>query len=64
MLTLEQWARATFGENGPKSIQTLRKWARMGRIIPRPRLVGKEYLVAPGAKYFNPNDAPRLSDRI
>lgn len=64
MLTLEQWARATFGENGPKSLVTLRRWARAGKIIPRPRKVGKEYLVTPGARYFNPNDVPSLADRI
>lgn len=64
-LTLVQWARETFGENGPKSLVTLRRWARNGQIIPRPQKVGREYLVKPGARYVNPNDfAGSLADRI
>lgn len=64
MLTLEQWSKATFGDNGPKCILTLRRWAAAGKIIPKPRKVGNRYLVTPGARYYNPNDIPSLADRF
>lgn len=53
MLTLPEWDLALF--NGRHSINTLRNWARTGRIQPAPQLVGREYLVDPKAKYVNPN---------
>lgn len=53
MLSLTEWDQAVF--NGRHSINTLRYWARTGRIQPTPQLVGREYLVDPKAKYINLN---------
>jgi predicted site-specific integrase-resolvase len=56
VLKLEQWARAVFGANAPKSIATLRRWARQGNIVPKPDKVGRDWLVKPEARYVNYNE--------
>ena len=48
----------------PKSDVTLRRWARDGKIVPRPRKIGRDYAVRPDAKYINPNDPATLADII
>lgn len=53
LMTLEQWAKAKFGDNAPKNVTTLRRWARAGKIIPPPNKVGKNYMVKPDAKYHD-----------
>lgn len=49
-IDLLTWAKATFGEKA-QHINTLRRWARDGRIIPLPTKVGKTWFVVPTAKY-------------
>lgn len=54
-LSLEDWARAEYGDSAP-GIDTLRRWARDARISPAPEKHGRTYMVKRGAKYAN---APR-----
>lgn len=63
MLTLEQWAKAKFGDNAP-CIQTLRRWARNGNIHPKPKKVGREFLVQPEAQYINHNEPIDLAELV
>lgn len=76
MLTLEEWAAATY--ETPPNIHTLRRWARERKIYPPPQKHGKTYRVVPGAQYQDPTTPvrslpspqtaargrPRLADRI
>lgn len=62
--SLRDWADSQFGECAPKCDETLRRWARSGKIHPRPRKIGKEYAVRADAQYINPNDTTTLADRI
>lgn len=61
---LRDWAESQFGECAPKSDETLRRWARDGKIIPRPRKIGKEYAVRHDARYVNPNDHDSTAGRF
>lgn len=66
LITLERWARDTYGEDAPH-INTLRRWARDARIFPAPLKHGRTYFVASDARYIDPqkvqptggNPAPR-----
>jgi hypothetical protein len=51
-ILLSDWARRNF--DPPPSIRTLRSWARSGRIVPQPELVGREYRVSENAAYVRP----------
>lgn len=62
--TLMQWAKSMFGDNAPKSSVTLQRWARRGQIIPKPKKVGREWMVQPNARYFNPSDPSSLVERL
>lgn len=48
-ITLAQWAAAQFAT--VPHANTLRKWAREGQIQPAPEFIGREYFVAPTARY-------------
>lgn len=48
-LTLAEWAADHF--RTPPSINTLRKWAREGRIAPPPIKHGRSYYVEPNSYY-------------
>lgn len=50
LLPLADWATARYGAHAPH-INTLRRWAREGRIAPAPEKSGKTYFVEPTAKY-------------
>ena len=63
-MKLRDWANATFGDCAPKNDVTLRRWARDGKIVPRPRKVGREYHVQSGARYVNYNDPATLAEMI
>jgi len=64
LLTLQDWARATYGDAAP-SLLTLRKWARSGNIMPPPRKHGRTYYVQPDAEYVSYfNGRLRLVDRL
>lgn len=55
-ITLEEWAKAEF--KTPPSPDTLRKWAREGKIFPIPVRHGHRYYVEPGAHYQEPDKRP------
>ena len=57
-ITLQAWAARHF--DPPPAISTLRKWAREGRISPRPVLVGREYRAREDAVYVAPPSACRI----
>lgn len=63
-VTLRTWADSQFGECAPKNDETLRRWVRDGKIIPRPKKIGKGYAVHPEARYVNFNDEASLADMI
>lgn len=48
-ITLAQWAASQFAQ--VPHANTLRKWAREGLIQPAPEFIGREYFVAPTARY-------------
>lgn len=49
-LSLEKWAEANFDPT--PTINTLRRWAREGRIFPAPVKHGRSYYVEPDAQYI------------
>ncbi|NMY07623.1 excisionase [Pseudomonas veronii] len=51
-VTLDEWAAAEF--KTPPSPNTLRKWAREGRIAPAPVKHGRSYYVESDAHYQEP----------
>lgn len=51
LLTLVDWAEQMLGVHAPH-VNTLRKWAREGRITPQPIKIGKPYFVERNAKYL------------
>lgn len=56
-LTLAEWAADHF--RTPPSSNTLRKWAREGRITPPPIKHGRNYYVEPNAYYREPEKLGR-----
>ena len=55
-VTLDEWAAAEF--KTPPSPNTLRKWAREGRIAPPPIKHGRSYYVESDAHYKEPERQP------
>lgn len=55
-VTLDEWAAAEF--KTPPSANTLRKWAREGRIAPAPIKHGRSYYVESDAHYSEPKKQP------
>lgn len=55
-MTLEEWAADQF--QTPPSQNTLRKWAREGRIAPAPVKHGRSYYVEAEAHYSEPEKLP------
>ncbi|CAI1111133.1 excisionase [Serratia quinivorans] len=53
-ITLEEWAQMKFSQ--PYKLNTLRMWARTGRIYPAPEKVGRDWQVQPNAVYVNPKN--------
>jgi hypothetical protein len=51
MLTLSEWDKRVF--NPPHSQRTLQKWAREGKIYPKPKRIGREYRVQEGAVFVS-----------
>lgn len=65
-ITLQQWAEQTYGDAAPCP-NTLRAWARTGKIQPRPVKHGRAYFVRPDAAYTpyaSGTTRLRLVDRI
>lgn len=62
-LTLQEWAARKFSK--PPHVNTLRRWANDGLIIPQPVKFGREFHVKPDARYIEePAPASRLVDRL
>jgi hypothetical protein len=56
LTTLEAWGRAKYGEHVP-NMDTLRRWAREGKIHPAPKKQGRAYFLPEHAEYVdNYND--------
>ncbi|BBE78489.1 MAG: excisionase [Enterobacteriaceae bacterium] len=53
LMPLEEWAKETYVK--PPTLNTLRRWARMGNIYPAPEKHGTSYQVCPNAIYIRPN---------
>ncbi|MBJ2211287.1 excisionase [Pseudomonas carnis] len=49
MITLAAWASLNF--DPVPSMNTVRKWARDGRLVPAPIKHGRSYYIAPDARY-------------
>ncbi|KAA8555057.1 excisionase [Pseudomonas marginalis] len=58
-LTLAEWAADHF--KTPPSPNTLRKWAREGRITPKPIKHGRNYYVDAHSQYKEPEKLVRRS---
>lgn len=56
-LTLAEWAAENY--KTPPSPNTLRKWAREGRITPHPIKHGRNYYVDADAQYLEPEKLVR-----
>ena len=50
-ITLSEWAVRYFAK--PPNIRTLRRWARNGKIYPKPIKAGREYVCCPDAQYVD-----------
>ena len=50
LVPLEVWAQDLLGTNAPTR-NTLRRWAREGKIQPAPKRVGRRYFVEATAEY-------------
>jgi hypothetical protein len=59
LVTLGVWARAIYGEKAPH-INTLRRWANSGYIVPLPKKHGTTYFVREDAQYMSPTDPDYL----
>lgn len=60
LIPLETWADRRYPVGRPH-IQTLRRWAREGRIQPQPEKHGRNYYVTPEAEYLS---TARLVQRL
>ena len=49
MITLKAWASLNF--DPVPSMNTVRKWARDGRLVPTPIKHGRSYYIVPDAQY-------------
>ena len=57
LMTLEEWSFHRYGEN-THSVRTLRRWAKLGLIYPRPKKHGRRYFVPEGAEFVSHGDRP------
>jgi hypothetical protein len=49
-ISLETWLVLTYGDDAP-TLDTARRWAREGKIYPKPEKHGRAYFVVPEARY-------------
>ncbi|WP_447880101.1 excisionase [Serratia fonticola] len=59
-ITLKEWNSR---QPRPKSVETVRRWVRAGKIYPAPQLDGREYLFDDRAIKINPNNLPKQSTK-
>ena len=50
LITLEEWAANRLGQNAPNR-DTLRRWAREGKLYPNPQKIGRTYFLPKNAEY-------------
>jgi len=60
-ISLEKWGARNY--DPPPHIDTIRGWAREGKIYPPPRKVGRAYYVEEHAVHVD-DALPRLAQRI
>lgn len=57
LVTLDDWAKARYSENALPNRDTLRRWAREGKLFPAPQKQGRTYVLPENAEYVdNYND--------
>lgn len=62
-ITLQEWAARKFSQ--PPHVNTLRRWANDGMIVPKPVKIGREFHVKPHARYIaEPAPGSSLADRV
>lgn len=62
-ITLQEWAARKFSK--PPHVNTLRRWADDGTIVPKPVKMGREFYVLPTARHINePVPGKSLADRV
>jgi hypothetical protein len=52
LTTLQAWALAKYGDHAP-NMDTLRRWAREGKIYPAPQKQGRAYFLTENAQYVD-----------
>ncbi|MCC6196757.1 MAG: excisionase [Burkholderiales bacterium] len=52
LIPLDTWAERRFPIRTPH-VQTIRRWAREGKIHPAPQKHGRAYYVSPNAEYLS-----------
>lgn len=62
-ITLQQWVALNYDAAGAPTMDTVRTWARDGKIQPQPQKQGREYYCDPDAVYDD-GSAPGLVQRI
>ncbi|MNF92021.1 Excisionase-like protein [compost metagenome] len=66
LITLKAWASANF--DPPPSLNTVRRWVRVGLIMPLPVKHGRQYYIEPTASYVAVKSEKiprgRLVDRV
>jgi hypothetical protein len=63
-ISLQEWAKARYPGKVPH-VNTLRRWAKSGMIVPAPFLQGREYKVVPTARHISePVPGRSLVDRL
>lgn len=60
-ITLLEWAEQKFSQ--PYKLNTLRMWARTGRIYPAPEKIGRDWQVNPNAQYVNPRNPKDVAEK-
>lgn len=63
LITLEDWARAKYGERAP-FIGTLRRWARDGKIFPAPQKHGRSYFLPATARYVDDYNTSEFMSKV
>lgn len=61
LITLEAWAASRYGDHAPNR-DTLRRWAREGKLHPAPQKNGRTYFLPENAQYvtdYNDTDFMR-----
>lgn len=63
LIPLDEWADRHYAIGRPH-VQTLRRWARDGKIHPAPRKHGRAYYVSPDAEYLSDEQLVQKLTRV